>query len=120
MADVQELVTQAQALGCALAAHPAVRAYYEAQRAVRADTAARQLLTDYQAHLDRLHELEAAMKPIEVTDKHRLKELERQMAGQEALKALSRAQADYAALMAQVNAAIDAPLNELARPERPA
>ncbi len=120
MADVQDLIAQAQALGRALAAHPTVRAYYEAQRAVRADASARQLLTDYQAHLARLHELESAMKPIEVADKHKLKDFERQMAGHDALKTLSRAQADYAALMAQVNGAIDGPLNELARPERPA
>lgn len=120
MADVQELLAKAQALGEALAAHPTVKAHYAAQQAVRADAAAQKLLSDYQTQLTRLRQLEAELKPIEVDDKQKIKSLEAQMAGQASLKTLMRTQADYVALMSQVNNAIDSPLADLAQPERPA
>jgi cell fate (sporulation/competence/biofilm development) regulator YlbF (YheA/YmcA/DUF963 family) len=117
MQDFQDLLTKARALGTALAAHPIVQAHHAAQRAVRADAAAQQLLQDYQVQLQRLRELEAQLKPIEVADKQKLKHLEGQIAGQQSLKALMRTQADYVALMTQVNHEIDSPLSELAQPE---
>ncbi len=117
MNDVQNLVAQAQALGAALVAHPTVRAYYEAQRGVRTDGGAQQLLREYESHVERLHRLEAEQKPIEVADKHRLREMETNLAGNALLKTLMRTQADYAALMAQINRAIDGPLADLAAQE---
>ncbi len=117
MQDFQDLLTKARALGTALAAHPIVQAHRDAQRSVRADAAAQQLLQDYQMQLQRLRELEAQLKPIEVADKQKLKNLEGQIAGQESLKALMRTQADYVALMTQVNREIDGPLADLAQPE---
>jgi cell fate (sporulation/competence/biofilm development) regulator YlbF (YheA/YmcA/DUF963 family) len=117
MPDIQDLLSKAGALGTALAAHPTVQAHYQAQRAVRADTAAQKLLQDYQTQLSRIRQLEAELKPIEVADKQKLKALEGQMAGQESLKALMRTQADYIALMSQVNNAIDGPMASLAGTE---
>jgi len=120
MQDIQELLEKARALGDALVNHPTVRAHHEAQRAVRTDAAAQTLLREYQAQLNRLRELEAQQRPVEVADKHKLKTLETQMAGHETLKRLMRTQADYVALMAQVNSAIDGPLAALAQSEPPA
>lgn len=120
MPEPQDLLNQARALGEALAAHPTVQAYYRAQQAVRSDASARRLLQDYQAQLDRLHTLEAEQKPIEVADKHRLRDLETQVAGHDALKTLMRTQADYVDLMSRVNRAIDEPLARFATPEKPA
>jgi cell fate (sporulation/competence/biofilm development) regulator YlbF (YheA/YmcA/DUF963 family) len=117
MQDIQDLLAKARALGAALATHPIVQAHHQAQRAVHADAAAQKLLQDYQAHMSRLHDLQAQQKPIEVADKQRLKSLEGQIAGQESLKTLMRTQADYVALMAQVNHEIDGPLAEMAPPE---
>ncbi len=116
MPDRQDLFAKARAVGEALAADPSVRAHYDAQRAVQADGSAQQLLRDYQEHAAKLHQLEAEQKPSEVADKKRLRELEQKMAGHETLKRYMRAQADYAALMAQVNRAMDAPLIALAQP----
>lgn len=118
MPDVQDLLSKASALGTALAAHPTVQAHYQAQRAVRADTAAQKLLQDYQVQLNRIRQLEVDMKPVEVADKQKLKSLETQMAGQDSLKALMRTQADYVALMSQVNNAIDGPMASLAGTEQ--
>jgi cell fate (sporulation/competence/biofilm development) regulator YlbF (YheA/YmcA/DUF963 family) len=111
--DIQDLLTSARALGAALAAHPTVCAYYAAQRAARADGNAQRLMRDYHAKLNQIQQFEAEQKPIEVADKQKLKSLEAEMAGNDALKALMRTQADYVALMAQVNGAIDGPLGEL-------
>ncbi len=120
MSQIPELLAKARELGEALAAHPHVTTYYAAQRAARGDAAAQKLLQDYHSHLNRISQLEAEQKPIEVADKHKLRDLENQIAGQEALKILMRAQADYVALMNQVNQAMEAPLAELGVPEKPA
>ena len=119
MQGMQDLVARAGELGEALAANPTVIAHYEAQRAVRDDKSAQQLLKDYQEQMTRIQQFEAQNKPIEVDDKRKLKELEAGMAGNDALKALMRTQADYVALMNDVNQAMDAPLAKLARPETP-
>ncbi len=120
MNDIQELLAKAQALGEALAAHPRVKAYQAAQRAVRGDTLAQQLLQDYQSHLSHLSQLEGEHKPVEVADKHKLRDLENRIAAQDSLKVLMRTQADYVELMNQVNQTMEAPLSLLGQPERPA
>jgi cell fate (sporulation/competence/biofilm development) regulator YlbF (YheA/YmcA/DUF963 family) len=117
MQDIEDLLAKARALGTALAAHPVVQAHHHAQRAVREDVAAQRLLHDYQAQLERIRESESELKPVEVADKQRLKSLESEIAGHETLKVLMRTQADYVALMSQVNREIDGPLADLARPE---
>ncbi len=117
MQGTQDLVARAGALGEALAANPTVMAHYEAQKTMRADASAQQVLRDYQEQLNKIQQAEAGNVPIEVNDKHKLKELETAMAGNEALKALMRTQADYVALMNQINQAMDAPLAKLSRPE---
>lgn len=117
MPDAKELIQKAEALGAALAGHPAVRAYAEAQAGVKTDQSAQQLLRDYHTQLEKIRVLESEQKPIEVADKHRLRELEQQMAGHEALKKLMRSQADYISLMSQVNRAIDGPVSKLIQPE---
>ena len=119
MPDAKELIQKAEALGTALAEHPAVRAYAAAQTAARNDQGAQQLLRDYHEQLEKVRHLEAEQHPIEVADKHRLRELEQQMAGNEALKKLMRTQADYISLMSQVNRAIDGPVSKLIQPESP-
>ncbi len=120
MSEIQELLSKARSLGEALAAHPRVTAYFAAQRAARADEPAQKLLQEYHNHLNRMHQLEAEQKPIEVADKHKLRDLETRIAGDDALKKLMRAQADYVDLMNQVNQAMEAPLAGLGMPERPA
>ena len=120
MHDIEDLLVKARTLGEALAAHPRVKSYYAAQHAIRIDEAARKLLQDYQVHMARIHELEAARKPVEVADKQKLREFETQMASNGVLKSLMRAQADYVELMNKVNETMEAPLAALVHPETPA
>src|SRR5512140_1376229 len=103
MAGEQDVLTKARALGQALAAHPTVRAHHDAERTINADTAAQQLLNEYEEQLRRVRQLEAERKPVEVADKQKLRELQSKLAGHESLKVYMRTQTDYAALMSQVN-----------------
>ena len=111
MADDQELINQANALGKAIAAHPSVQAFLKARDAVMKDTEAQRLMGDYQRHADKLAQLEMENKPIDVPDKHKLRELEAGMASNAALKELMRTQADYSFLMTRVNQAMEEPLH---------
>jgi len=107
MADFDDLVKQARALGDAVAAHPRVRKFADAQRRVSQDDEAKRLLNDYQTAAQRVHELEVQQQPIAPEDKRRLSECERSMASNDALKTLMRAQADYLELMESVNRSME-------------
>jgi cell fate (sporulation/competence/biofilm development) regulator YlbF (YheA/YmcA/DUF963 family) len=113
MANVEDLISKARALGEALASHPTVTAYFAAQKAAQDDSAAQDVLEAYHSQLQQIRAAEAAGAPIEVADKQKLKQLESDMAGNDALKKLQRVQMDYVVLMRQVNEAIDAPLGPL-------
>lgn len=111
MADDQQLINQARALGEAIAAHPSVQAFVKARDAVMKDGDAQRLMGDYQRQADKLAQMEMENKPIEVADKHKLRELEAAMASNAALKELMRMQADYTFLMTRVNQAMEEPLH---------
>ncbi|GMU84169.1 MAG: hypothetical protein AMXMBFR47_40390 [Planctomycetota bacterium] len=107
MNDAAALLDQARALGRSIAAHPRVKAFLDARDQIGRDPAAQKMLVDYQQAVEKIHQLEAENKPIEVGDKHRVRDLEAQMSGNEAIKALMRSQADYVELMTQVNRAME-------------
>ena len=111
MADDQQLINQARTLGQAIAAHPSVQAFLKARDAVMKDTDAQRLMGDYQRHTDKLAQLEMENKPIEVADKHKLRELETGMASNPPLKELMRTQADYTFLMSRINQAMEEPMH---------
>jgi cell fate (sporulation/competence/biofilm development) regulator YlbF (YheA/YmcA/DUF963 family) len=110
MTDAVDVLSKARLLGEALAAHPRVQAMHAAQRSVHADQAAQALLKQYQEHAAAIRRREAEGKPIEPADKRKLAELESGMAGNEALKRMMRAQADYLDLMNQVHETMDGAL----------
>ena len=116
MADVQELVNQARALGEAIARHPDVQAYAAARKKVNSDADAQQLLKSYSEQAGRIRTLEAQQKPIEPEDKRKLIEYEQKMASNEALKELMRRQVDYVTLMNQINQAMESPLAAAGKP----
>lgn len=110
MNDAAALLDQARTLGRSIAAHPRIKAFLDARDQVGRDAAAQRLLADYQQAVDKVSQLEAEGKPIEVADKHRVRDLEVQMSGNDAIKALMRTQADYVELMTQINRAMEEPL----------
>lgn len=119
MADIQPILDKAKALGEALAAHPQVQSYVQAQQAVRSDQEAQQLLQQYQARAAEIQQKEAQGQAVEVDEKKQLKDIEAQMAGRDSLKGLMRSQTEYVNLMNQVNRAIDEPVVRLGQPEKP-
>ena len=118
MAETQELITRAHALGEAIAKHPDVQAFLSARTEVEQSSDAQKLLKSYSEHAQRIRSLEAEQKPIEVADKHKLAEYEQQMASNEALKKMMAAQVNYVALMNKVNQAMDAPLATSQKPDQ--
>lgn len=110
MSDTHDLVRRARELGEALAQHPAIRQFQQARQAVQADPAAQDLLKQYMQQAGRIRQLQAGGKPIEVADKHKLRDLEHAMASNDALKQMTRWQTEYLALMNQVQSAMEAPL----------
>ena len=110
MDEVQELLEQARALGRSIADHAHVQAFMTARKKVDNDADAQRLLKEYSAQARHIRELEVQQRPVEVADKQKLARCEQQMASNDALKELMRAQADYVALMNQVNRAMEEPL----------
>ena len=113
MAETEELINQARTLGEAIAANPTVSAYMQAQAGLHKDKTSQKLLGDYRAAADRIRKLELEQKPIEPQDKRQLAEYEQAMASNDTLKNWMRAQADYVAIMNQINQAMEQPLAAL-------
>lgn len=111
MNDAAPLLDQARTLGRAIAAHPRIKAFLEARDQIGRDPAAQKILGTYQQAMEKLQQLEAENKPIEVADKHKIRDLEAEMSANDAIKALMRTQADYVELMTQVNRAMEEPLS---------
>lgn len=104
---MEQIIAFARQLGNRIAEHSRTRAFSDAGKAVSGDAAARQIMMDYQSHVAKLREAEAAGQTIGEEDRRRLAELESKMAVNDLLKALMRSQADYLELMHRVNEAID-------------
>lgn len=107
MTEFDDIVKQARTLGETIAAHPRARSFIAAQDAIDGDADAQKLLGDYQRHVHHIQTLESQGKPIEVADKHKLRDLQGAMAGNDALKQLMRTQADYLELMNRVHEAME-------------
>lgn len=103
---MQELLKKAEDLGRQLAAHPRFKALIAARDAVRDNQEAARLLRDYSSHADRIQELAAHNRPIEVADKQKLSSLEQAVASNAVLKRLMQAQADFTEMMNRINRAI--------------
>lgn len=110
MAQSEDVIQQARALGEALAKHPRVVGFLDARARLQKDQDAQRLLVDYQRQAQRIQQLQQAGKPIEVADKHKLSELEGQMSSNDVLKEMMRRQADYIELMNRVHQALEEPI----------
>jgi len=110
MADMAELLSLANRLGDAIAAHPRVKAFVQAQAAVEKSDEAKKLLNTFEFAAARIHELEQQGQPIEPEDKRRMRDSEQALSRSAELQALMRAQADYIELMNEINTAMSAPV----------
>jgi cell fate (sporulation/competence/biofilm development) regulator YlbF (YheA/YmcA/DUF963 family) len=103
---MEQIIELARQLGAMLTENERVSDFQSASRIVAEDEAAQKLLKDFQEQSDKIRQFEQEVKPIEVDDKRRLADLEREVASNGPIKALLRAQTDYLELMHKVNEAI--------------
>ena len=103
---MQEIIRRAELLGELLRRDDRFKALRAAEKAVSDDGEARKLIEDVNDLSSKIGQKEEKGEPIEAEEKRSLAELRRTIAGHPKLKALSKAQADFAELMNRVNSAI--------------
>ena len=104
-----EVVAQARELGALLARHPAAKAYHDATTALQEDTEAQRLLADLDRLSQQIREKETGGQPVEVEEKHQLRDLQSQVGQHALIGRWQMAQMDYVDLMRRVDAAIADP-----------
>ena len=103
---MNEIIELAGKLGKAIASSPQAAAMREARKALDSQADIMQTLKDYQAHEDKLAQLQQDNKPIEVDDKRKLQELHDKLIASDVFKKLTAAQVEYVDLLRQVNSAM--------------
>jgi len=103
---MEEILRLAQGLGQTIRQHPRYQKLVEADGKVNADKVAADAWEGYNRAYAALVQKSQRGQPIEVDEKRRLEGLKQAVAGNDTLKTFLRAQADYAELMQQMNAAI--------------
>jgi cell fate (sporulation/competence/biofilm development) regulator YlbF (YheA/YmcA/DUF963 family) len=107
MAEIMEL---AQQLGKKIAESPASKNVQQAHKEVEADAELAQTLQEYQAQAEKISQLEAENKPVEVDEKRTLQNLHDKLVASDKFKKFSAAQVEYIDLMRKVNQAIQGQL----------
>jgi len=102
----------AERLGKAIADSPQAAALRAAREEMKKDAQAGQLLNDFRQHADKIAKLEGENKPVEVADKHKLRDLQGKLAASATFKKFTAAQIEYIDLMRKVNQAIESQLGE--------
>jgi cell fate (sporulation/competence/biofilm development) regulator YlbF (YheA/YmcA/DUF963 family) len=103
---VQDILDAAAGLGRRIAGHESYRRLRAAEAKVGEQPDTRKLIEDFEAQRRKIAELEEAVKPVEVADKHELQRLADAVHANADLQELLRAQADYLAMMNRINRAI--------------
>jgi cell fate (sporulation/competence/biofilm development) regulator YlbF (YheA/YmcA/DUF963 family) len=107
MAAIIEL---AERLGKAIADSPQATALRTARDDLSKHEDIKQTLDDFRVQQEKVAQLEAEQKPVEVDDKHKLQELHTVLVSSEIFKKYTSAQVDYVDVMRKVNQAITSQL----------
>ena len=110
----EKITAKAAELGKLIAASPAGVALLKTRRELQADEQAHKMLEAYQEQMQRIAQLEKDGKPIEPEDKHKLVQLQQNVASHATLKLWIKTQADFSQLMREVNQAIATPFADSA------
>ena len=103
---MDEIVRRADLLGELIRRNDRFKELRAAEKDVESDDDAKKLVDDLNSLAQRIAEKEHKQQPIEPEDKRALAGAREAVAGNEKLKRLSRAQADFAEMMNLVNDAI--------------
>lgn len=112
MADIIQLAEQ---LGKAISESPEATALLAVRKEISAQPEMAQLMQDYQGQMERIASLERDNKPIEVDDKHKLRDLHDKLVAAPLFKKLTEQQMEYVDLMRKVNDSLRAHLAETER-----
>jgi cell fate (sporulation/competence/biofilm development) regulator YlbF (YheA/YmcA/DUF963 family) len=104
---MHDIVAMAKELGKKMGRHERTQTFAKAAKAVSGDAEAQRLLGEYQQQSERIQKLMAEQKPIEPADKQAVSKLEGQMASNDLIKSLMKAQSEYITMMNAVQRAID-------------
>ena len=103
---MDEIIRRAELLGELIRRNARFVELRAAETEADGNTEAMEFLEELNKHLVEISRKERDQEPIEVEEKRRTQELRQAVASNATLKRLSKAQADFAELMTQVNAAI--------------
>ena len=106
MATTPEILEIAKKLGKMIKEHAAAAKLEDAISILQKDTDAQRLMNDYNRLTAEIAEKEHSGKPIEIDDKHKMKDLHNQVVMNKVLQDLQMAQMDYSDLMRQVDSAM--------------
>lgn len=104
---MEQLIEMAGRLGKQIADHQRTISLKKAQKEVDEDSETGQLVKDYQLQAQKIGLLEKEQKPIEVEDKHKLRDFEQKISTNPKLAELTRRQVDFVEMMRKVKQAID-------------
>jgi len=104
---MEQLIEMAKRLGQRIAAHERTLLLKEAQKAVNEDAEAGGLIKQYQQQAEKISQLGREQKPVEVADKHKLREIEQEISANEKLKELTHRQMDFVEMMHKVKQTLD-------------
>lgn len=110
MSDILDMATK---LGKAISESPQAIKLREVRKELDAHKDVLDTLKAYQQQADKLGQLEHENKPVEVEDKHKLRDLHEKLVASEVFKRFTAAQVDYVDLMRQVNQALRKQLAEV-------
>jgi cell fate (sporulation/competence/biofilm development) regulator YlbF (YheA/YmcA/DUF963 family) len=110
---VEETIELARRLGKAIASSPEAGRLRQARKAMNDEPGLSQLLDEFGRQSGKVAELEADNKPIEVSDKRRLQELNDKLISNAVFKKYTAAQVDYVDLMRKVNEALQGQLSAI-------
>ena len=107
------IIQLAERLGKAIADSPAATKLQEARKAMAGEADLTKTLDEYQKQSQKVAMLESENKPVEVADKHALRDLQDKLVSADAFKKFTAAQVDYVDLMRKVNEALQSQLSQI-------
>lgn len=106
MPSTDQILQKARELGELIGQHDAAKKLEDVLKRLEQDTDAQRLLNDYNRHLQTLSEKQQQGQPIEVEDKQKLEQLQKQVVTNKVLRDFQSAQMDYVDLMRRVDEAM--------------
>ncbi len=103
MPTTDDITDAAKKLGEQLKDHNAIKSYKDATKALKDDVSTQRAIADFNRALQEIALKEQQGKPIEVADKHRLRDLQDAVVMNPALGRMQQAQMDYYDLLRKID-----------------